>query len=140
MRGRWVWDDTISKWVTREELNARRARTSKAKRAKLPTVKRPEFGSWVWDHRTGERRPKGTATPRAAGPHLGVLGLDYVQNPVDGQRYTCMRSYEKAVRRAGCEIVAGMRPESYVGKRYEGPSKAEIVGDIKRSLQELNSR
>jgi len=139
MRGKWVWDDVLSKWVTREALNRRRAKAAKPKRATL-FVKRPEFGAWVYDHRTGERRPKSAGAPRVAGPHLGVLGLDYVQNPVDGQRYTCMRAYERAVKRGGCEIVAGMDPKSYLGKRYEGPSMAEVVGDVKRSLEELNSR
>lgn len=138
MRGRWVWDDVLSKWVTREALNARRAKT-KTKRANI-FAKRPEFGTWVYDNELGKLVPKVARVARADGPHIGVLSLDYVQNPVDGQRYTCMRAYEKAVKRAGCEIVGGMKPESYLGKRYEGPSKAEIVGDIKRSLEELNSR
>ncbi len=139
MRGKWVWDDVIGKWVTREELNARRAKAAKPKRATL-FVRRPEFGAWVYDHRTGERRPKGSAPARAAGPHLGILSLDYLQNPADGQRYTCMRSYERAVKRAGCEIVGGMDPKSYVPERRIGPTKAEVVSDIKRSMEELNSR
>lgn len=138
MRGRWVWDEVLSKWVTREALNKRRATVAKTKRATL-FVKRPEFGAWVYDHRTGERRPKGT-TARVDGPRLGMLGLDYVQNPADGKRYTCLKAYERAVRSAGCEIVGGMDPKSYVPERRIGPTKAEIVGEIKRVQQELNSR
>ena len=138
MRGRFVRDDVLSKWVTREALNARRAKAKTNRASIFP--RRPEFGTWVYSKELGKLVPKGNRQPRTDGPHLGILGLDYVQNPVDGQRYTCMRAYEKAVKRGGCEIVAGMKPESYVGQRYTGPSKAEMVGEVKRAMEEINSR
>ncbi len=65
--------------------------------------------------------------------------LDYVQNPADGQRYTSKAAYYGAVRRAGCEIIGNESQAKHTAPRAE-PSTAEVVGDIKRSIEELSSR
>lgn len=45
---------------------------------------------------------RSTAVPL---PQISRTSLDYVWNPVDGKKYTCSRTYERAVKAAGCEII-----------------------------------
>ncbi len=93
--------------------------------------------------RAGELVPKHLAAPlhepHGSGAYVISDDLDYVQCPADGQRYTSKSRYYEAVRRAGCVIVGNEDQAKHTARRPE-PSQAEIVSDIKRSIEQLSSR
>ena len=61
-----------------------------------------------------------------------------VINPVDGKRYSNRRQFEAEVQAHGCSIVGNDR-RGYTKQKPPEIADADVVGDIKRSLQELNS-
>lgn len=64
--------------------------------------------------------------------------MDYVLNHCDGQRYTSRAAYYRAARRAGCIDVGNEDMSRHV--RAPEPDRAGVVRDIKRSIEELESR
>ena len=91
-------------------------------------------GTWVF--RDGKLVPKHKAKPLAFAPMVISDGLDYVQNPADGKRYTSKRLYERAVRAAGCEIMGSEAPRA----PRQAPEPQGIEQDIKRSIEILRAR
>ncbi len=93
--------------------------------------------------RQGQLVPKHLAAPLHAahgeGPSVISDSLDYVQNPVDGERYTSKSRYYGAVRRAGMEIVGNEDLAKHTPRRAE-PTQADIVSHIKRAMEEVASR
>jgi len=83
------------------------------------------------------RQAKKTAHARGIAHNIISDQLNDLYSHADGKRYDSKRAYYAAVKRAGCEIVGGMRPESYVAPKKR-PTKTEIVGDIKRAMQEIS--
>ena len=73
-----------------------------------------------------------------AAPSVINGALADVRNPINGQIYTCKRTYERDVRAAGCVIMGN---ESAGKTRVPPPeiSEADVVGDIKRTLEELKT-
>lgn len=138
MKGTWVYDLETEEFVTREELGARRAKRSESKRGHVKPFRRCTPGTYVYDAAIGRLVPKG-ARQRVDAPGLGILGLDYVRNPVDGKRYTCMRAYERAVERGGGAIVAGMNPKSYLAPVQKEPSMRDVVADVKKAIEMQSS-
>lgn len=75
----------------------------------------------------GKFTRKGTANwPNNYG---GNDSLDYVMNPVNGQRYTSKGKYYQAVRDAGCVVIGNEKPK---------PRKQEVRGDfnVRKELTE----
>ena len=64
-----------------------------------------------------------------------------LKSMADGKIYTDKRSYYKSVARAGCEIVGYDKNwTDHVKRPYdEKAHEADIVGDVKKSLEQLNS-
>lgn len=60
-------------------------------------------------------------------------GGDGLINPVDGKRYANRRQFEAEVQAHGCTVTAGesVKPLS------QAPRTADIVGDIKKSIEQL---
>jgi hypothetical protein len=61
--------------------------------------------------------------------------FDSIFNPVDGRRYSSRRQYEAEVHAHGCTVTAGesVKPPS------REPRTADVVGDIKKSIEQLSS-
>lgn len=95
---------------------------------------------WVYDREAGalvmksERAPRRRVFGRA--PAVIRDTMDPVQCQADGRYYDSKREYERAVKAAGCEIVADMPPESYVASREPDLCTPE---DVKRALAEVSS-
>lgn len=89
----------------------------------------PERREWV---PPSERMVRNQIFGRAPGYISG--NLDYVLNHADGKRYTDKREYERAVRRAGCEIVGNEElPDT------KPPEMPAVEPDIVRALEELGA-
>lgn len=87
----------------------------------------PERREWVEPH---ERLVRNVRFGRA--PMVISGTLDYVLNHADGKIYTDKRQYERAVIRAGCEIVGNERmPEPKV---HELPDAAP---DVAQAMEQL---
>lgn len=68
-------------------------------------------------------------------------GLPDIKSMADGRRYDSKRAYYRSVKRANCEIVDGLKPESYVAKPESDKAHMQhIVSDIKKSLEQLRSQ
>lgn len=65
-------------------------------------------------------------------------GGDGLINPVDGRRYANRRQFEAEVAAHGCVVVGNDKLSRTLKKPWE-PDRGEIVADIKRSMEELNS-
>ncbi len=89
--------------------------------------------------RNGELIPKHLAPPLnvrfGEGPMVISDCMDSLVNMADGQRYDSKRAYEKAVRRAGCEIVGN---ESV--KAPPRPQMDDPVNDIKQAFDMVQAR
>lgn len=96
-----------------------------------------ERGTWVM--RDGKLIPKHEAPPlnpvHGRGPMIISGTIDHVLNMADGKRYTCKRSYEKAVRAAGCEII-GNEPVEKRANVYV-PDRKEIRKDVVEAIQKV---
>lgn len=98
-------------------------------------------GTWVWDRVNMMLVPKSEYLSRMAAvarstavplPQIARTSLDHVWNPVNGQRYTCSRNYERDVKAAGCEIVGNDAPTT---KTVAEPPSAKA--DIARAWDQL---
>jgi hypothetical protein len=87
--------------------------------------------------RNGELVEKHLAPPpEHSGPYVISDNMDYVQNHADGQHYDSKRAFEKAVRRAGCEIVGN--DQSMLKPREFQPVITRQ--DVKDTLDQMRSR
>lgn len=93
-------------------------------------------GSWVWDKREMRlvpkaeyyaRRPQAARSTAVPLPMITRTALDDVWNPVDGKRYTCSRTYEKAVRAKGCEIIGNDAKAEMQAPKEPPSAKADIA-------------
>lgn len=100
---------------------------------------RVERGSWVYDRVAETLVPKAEWSEREArrikgrGPMVIRDGMDPIRSMADGRWYESKRAYERAVREAGCEIVAGLDPASYVAMPSEGEP---VEVSVKKALAE----
>jgi hypothetical protein len=89
----------------------------------------PVRRDWVEPH---ERLVRNVRFGRA--PMVISGTLDDLLNQADGKRYSDKRSYERAVRDAGCEIVGNEHlPDS------APPEMPAVEPDIVRALEELGA-
>ena len=108
-------------------------------------------GTFVYDRETGKMVPKAEmlrrrareAPSRLSGlPRPAVHGaMPPIKCMADGLVYDDKRSYHKAVARAGCEVVGFDKGwESHIPPIYdERAHEADIVGDIKRAMEEVSN-
>ncbi len=108
-------------------------------------------GTWIYDAETQTVMAKAdylalkaTRAPRcrsALSAPLVIGAMPALKCMADGQYYDDKRSYQKAVARAGCEVVGFDKNwTDYVKPTYdEKAHEADIVADVKKSLQQLNS-
>ena len=90
-----------------------------------------EVGAWP-DNCKDNPWPKGDyPAPMIMNATLG--GGDGLINPVDGKRYANRRQFEAEVQAHGCTVTGG----EFVKPPSRTPSDADIVGDIKKSLDQL---
>lgn len=93
----------------------------------------------VWVVRNGQMVPKHLAPPLnhkyADAPMVISDCMDSTVNHADGRRYDSKRAYEKAVRRAGCEIVGNEKMPSLAPPQMSDPSE-----DIKNAIDQIESR
>lgn len=97
--------------------------------------------TWIWDRHQQKpvlkhlyREPPPARSDLPA-PMIISDHLDYVQNPADGQTYTSKRSYEKAVRAAGCEIIGNEKPSASARPQMDDP-----VNDIKQAIEQVSAK
>jgi len=92
----------------------------------------------VWVIRDGKLIPRHLAPPLnrkfADGPFVISDCMDSLVNHADGRRYDSKRAFEKAVRRAGCEIVGN---ETQRSRPVEMPDPAQ---DVKQAFDAIESR
>ncbi len=111
-RGSFLWDADLEKWLPKHEVLARRA---------------------------AKRVNKGSILPRPF-----VVGtMEPIRSMADGKIYDDKRSYYKSVARAGCEIIGYdknwtdyIKPPTLSEREHE----ADIVGDVKRAIEEVSSK
>ncbi len=108
-------------------------------------------GVWVYDHETQQLLPKAEYQRLKASRtvHKGsafgcpaVIGtMPAIRSMADGKIYDDKRGYQKSVARAGCEIVGFDKNwEQYVAPRYdEKKHEADIVGDVKKAIEQVSS-
>lgn len=93
----------------------------------------------VWVVRNGQLIPRHLATPLHAqfGTAPGVItdSMGSTLNHADGKRYDSKRAYEKAVRRAGCEIVGNEKQPERRLTPMSDPSDT-----IKQAIEQIESR
>ena len=71
-------------------------------------------------------------------PQVARTSLDDLWNPVDGQKYSCSRNFEKAVKAKGCEIIGN--DSSLRNARPKPIESPKGVGeDLKRAWDQLSS-
>jgi hypothetical protein len=71
-------------------------------------------------------------------PMVMRSSLDDVWNPVDGKRYTCRRSYEKAVNASGNRIAGN--DLDFANARPKQVTTPSAKADIARAFDEVGSR
>mgnify|MGYP007071579237 CR=1 FL=1 len=90
----------------------------------------------AWPHNCMPDRPARSDLPA---PFIQTgASFDSVFNPVDGRRYSSRRQYEAEVHAHGCTVVGN---ESWATKPHDvhEPTEADVVGDVKRAIEELGS-
>jgi hypothetical protein len=83
----------------------------------------------VWCDLRRDWVPRGQRSRAPAGSYVISDSLDDVMNHADGQRYSSKRAYERAVRRAGCEIVGN--------EKFPEPRRAEPTGIAQDLVQAI---
>ena len=108
-------------------------------------------GSWIYDAEADRLVPKGeylhlkaerAASKVSALPRPYVIGaMPAIKCMADGRYYDDKRSYQKAVARAGCEVVGFDKNwTDYVKPTYdEKAHEADIVADVKKSIEQMSS-
>jgi hypothetical protein len=114
---------------------------------------RVQPGRWIWDEDleclvlADRRNYHEVSEKRSDLPSPAVVGgsISPIKSMADGRVYETFRNYEKSVHRAGCEIVGfdkcwqeSVKPPKPFGTDRE--HEADLVGDVKRALQEVESR
>ena len=110
-------------------------------------------GTWVYNAETQKLLPKGEylALKAARAPRkrsglaapLVIGAMPAIKCMADGRYYDDKRSYHKAVARAGCEVVGfdkNWTDHVKAAARYdEKAHEADIVSDVKKSIEQLSS-
>lgn len=109
-------------------------------------------GSWIYDSASGRLVPKGEylrlkserkVEKRSDFAFPAVIGaMAPIKSMADGKIYDDKRSYYKSIAREGCEVIGFDKnwtdhiASSFDEKSYE----ADVVGDVKRAIEEISSR
>jgi hypothetical protein len=111
-RGRFLWDEETKKWLPAAEVVAKRRAAQPVSRSSLPTP-------------------------------MVIGAMPEIRSPIDGRMYSDKASYYRHVERNGCAIVGydkNWTDHVDAARRYdERKHEADIVSDVKKSLEQLNS-
>ncbi len=98
----------------------------------------PVRNRWVAPEERFAERAEAAKRSTLAAPTIIADTMEATLNHADGKRYTSKREYEKAVKRAGCEIV-GNDP-AFARAKPKPYDSGDIKSDIKRAIDEVGSR
>lgn len=110
-RGRFLWCTDTKKWLPAQEVLAKRRANAPGKRSSL-------------------------SAPLVLG------SMPEIRSPIDGRMYSTKGEYYKHVERNGCAIVGfdDNWERQVTAPRYDAHKhEADIVSDVKKSLEQLNS-
>lgn len=105
-------------------------------------------GTWVWSKHQNRLIPKAdyleeqateAAKARSCLPFPMIISdqLDDMQSMLDGHRYDSKRAYEKAVLRAGCEVVGNEDLIKHTAKRYDEKAHLNsIARDVVQAIDQ----
>lgn len=109
-RGRFLWDSETRKWLPAHEVLAKRRASQPDNRSRL-------------------------------GAPLVLGSMPEIKSPIDGRMYDTKGEYYRHVERNNCAIVGFDKNwESHIPPRYdEKQHEADVVADVKKSIEQLNS-